>query len=63
WLKNRNRHYGDKVELSGRVEHLQKRELTPEEKELIEKSLRLAMPKKDVPSQLTEISSEQINNG
>ncbi|HLD34660.1 MAG TPA: phBC6A51 family helix-turn-helix protein [Patescibacteria group bacterium] len=60
WLKNRNRHYGDKVELSGRVEHLQKRELTPEEKELIEKSLRLAMPKRDTVLQLPEKSNKEI---
>jgi len=54
WLRNNHEKYRSRVELSGRVEHLQKRELTPEEKKLIEKSLRLAMPKDE---------TKELNNG
>lgn len=61
WLKSRNRRYSDKVELTGRIEHLQKRELSPEERILIEKSLRLAMPNGTI-LQLPEGSGKEINN-
>lgn len=44
WLKSRDRRYSSKMEFSGHIEHVQKRELTPDERALIEKSLRLAMP-------------------
>jgi len=55
WLKNNHDKYRSRLELSGRVEHMQKRELTQEERELIKRSLRLAMPKK-------ENAPEEIDN-
>src|SRR3989344_5077290 len=43
WLKHHHPKYKAKLELSGRIEHL-RQELTEEEKQLIERALRLAMP-------------------
>lgn len=43
WLKHHHPSYKAKLELSGRIEHL-RQELTEEEKQLIERALRLAMP-------------------
>lgn len=43
WLKHHHSSYATKVELSGRITHLRE-ELSDEEKELVEKALRLAMP-------------------
>ncbi len=46
WLKNNNNQYREKVELSGSVEQRINRELTPEEKKMIEDAILLAMPLK-----------------
>ena len=43
WLKHHHTSYTTRVELNGRITHLSK-ELSDEEKELVEKALRLAMP-------------------
>ncbi|TAJ15303.1 hypothetical protein EPO56_01245 [Patescibacteria group bacterium] len=47
WLRKHHPRYADKVEISGRIEHKEMRELSAEEKELIEKSLRLAFPREE----------------
>ena len=44
WLKHHHPSYATRVELSGRITHIRE-ELSDEEKELVEKALRLAMPK------------------
>ena len=43
WLKNHHKTYTNKLEITGHLEH-SKKELTPEEKALIKKALRLALP-------------------
>lgn len=55
WLKHHHPKYATRVEVSGRIEHL-RQELTEEEKQLVERALRLAMP-----TQKEELE-EQINN-
>jgi hypothetical protein len=59
WLRAHHPRYAHKLELAGHIEHVQKRRLTPEEKALIEKSLRLAMPHKDDAEETPEKSAEQ----
>ena len=63
WLRKHNRRYADKVEISGQIEHKEKRELSPEEKMLVEKSLRLVFPaakaSEDVKPQSTENNNEK----
>ncbi len=44
WLRHRHPKYKEKVEITGQLIH-ERRELTNEEKDLIEEALRLAMPK------------------
>lgn len=55
WLKHHHPKYATRVEVSGRIEHL-RQELTEEEKQLVERALRLAMP------QQNEILDQPINN-
>ncbi len=55
WLKHHHPAYTTRVEVSGRIEHL-RQELTEEEKQLVERALRLAMP-----AQKEELD-EEINN-
>jgi len=55
WLKHHHPSYTNRLEISGRIEHL-RQELTEEEKQLVERALRLAMP---APKEELE---EQINN-
>ncbi len=44
WLRANHPRYAHRLELEGRIEHVEKRAMTAEDKALIEKSLRLAMP-------------------
>lgn len=43
WLKHRHPAYGNRLEISGQLKHIQE-DLTPEEKSLIKKALKLALP-------------------
>ena len=43
WLKHRHPAYGNKLEISGQLKHIQE-DLTPEEKSLVKKALKLALP-------------------
>ena len=62
FLRNRDHRYNNKIELTGHIEHLQKRELTLEERGLIEKSLRLAMPQETALPQVLKSSNNQKIN-
>lgn len=44
WLRQHHQKYATRVELTGHIAHLSQ-ELTNEEKQLVEKALRLAMPR------------------
>jgi len=46
WLKHRHPAYGNKLEISGQLRHIQE-DLTPEEKSLVKKALKLALPAQD----------------
>lgn len=46
WLRNNHPGYATKVEVSGRIAHVRE-ELSEEERELLEKALRLAMPQEN----------------
>ncbi len=46
WLKNNSKLYGEKLELSGKIEQI-RRELTPEEKEMLKEAIVMSMPESD----------------
>ncbi|MDO8466586.1 MAG: phBC6A51 family helix-turn-helix protein [bacterium] len=46
WLKHHHSQYTNRLEISGQITHLRK-ELTEEEKQMVEKALRLAMPQEN----------------
>ena len=46
WLKHHHPKYTNHLEISGEITHLQK-ELTEEERQLVERALRLAMPQQN----------------
>lgn len=60
WLRKHHHRYADKVEISGEIEHKEKRELSPEEKELIKKALRLALPQGEISRDTKQKSAEKI---
>ncbi|MEK7612122.1 MAG: hypothetical protein AAB407_02160 [Patescibacteria group bacterium] len=49
WLRHHHPDYATRVELAGRIMH-ERRDLTDEEKSLIEKALRLALPPEELPT-------------
>ncbi len=59
YLRSHHPRYANKLELEGRIEHVEKRKMTPEEKALLEKSLRLAMPHIEGAEEIPEKSAEQ----
>ena len=59
WLRVHHPRYAHRLELEGRIEHVEKRMLTPEEKALIEKNLRLGMPQGESTEEAAERSDEQ----
>jgi len=59
WLRSHHPRYAHRVEIEGRIEHVEKRNMTPEEKVLIEKSLQLAMPCEENAGETPEQSDDQ----
>ena len=60
WLKHHHPRYTNRLEISGEITHL-RQELTEEEKEIVEKALRLAMPqqKEEIKQNNGEQSTQQ----
>jgi len=58
WLKHHHSAYTNRVELSGRITHLRE-ELSDEEKVLVEKALRLALPAEEETRQQKDGKQKQ----